>query len=590
MHSLFLLHRDIKPDNIMMTADGRPVLIDFGAAKAAIAGHTRSIGADEAVSTSLVVVSDGYSPPEQYAPQGNLQGPWTDIYALAATVYRAVTGVAPSAATARQVEESYRPLSTNAASDVGEGGQARPAWRTSFLAAIDQSLSLRREERPQSAAEFGRLLWLDETQAAGRRSQPRSGKPALIGVSKRDEAASRAASSSRVSRRGRDGGRAGPISWPGLAAAGAAVAILAGIAPSLGLNQALDRAHVAGLVQLSDGADLPLPHAAVTRLKDEVATAKTALRRTAFQFMRETPPNPRNNIWGWAIAQMIATAPPTEPSERVAYLDYMSSNLNTECGCFVVGNIRHAVTSAWALISYARLGQSPPAAALAGVLASQKGPGWWSAALDATDDDSNASLYVTALMTIALRAVADEPSLDQQRVAVVRQALQRASDWLLRQQPDAAGEWSDYPSNKRAQPSIVFGAMILAATDDGTRPERIAPIREALLRGYTTLPASHVYFPSDVLVTRANSGTHIDTYRHVPYPWVAYALASSYRERSLWERVRIARDLRDGLLVNLQSPAFRKQEWLLSEHIFVLEKVVDQLASKRAPAPRVVSR
>jgi serine/threonine protein kinase len=74
VHSLFLLHRDIKPQNIMLRHDRTPVLIDFGTAKAALVGHTRVLGGATAAAaaSSLVVVSDGYSPPEQGKPARTL--------------------------------------------------------------------------------------------------------------------------------------------------------------------------------------------------------------------------------------------------------------------------------------------------------------------------------------------------------------------------------------------------------------------------------------------------------------------------------------------------------------------------------------
>src|SRR5207302_6422590 len=83
MHAADFLHRDIAPDNIIIRADGTPVLLDFGAAGRAYAGLSHSLNG---------IVKAGYSPQEQYASDTNLQGPWSDIYALGATLYLAVTG------------------------------------------------------------------------------------------------------------------------------------------------------------------------------------------------------------------------------------------------------------------------------------------------------------------------------------------------------------------------------------------------------------------------------------------------------------------------------------------------------------------
>ena len=85
MHAADFLHRDIAPDNIIVRADGSPVLLDFGASRRAVAEMSRAMTG---------IVKAGYSPHEQYASDGRLQGPWSDIYALGGTLYRAVTGSA----------------------------------------------------------------------------------------------------------------------------------------------------------------------------------------------------------------------------------------------------------------------------------------------------------------------------------------------------------------------------------------------------------------------------------------------------------------------------------------------------------------
>ena len=86
MHAENFLHRDIAPDNIIVRADGTPVLLDFGAARRAVAAMSRTLTG---------IVKAGYSPHEQYSVDSRLQGPWSDIYALGGTLYRAVTGRRP---------------------------------------------------------------------------------------------------------------------------------------------------------------------------------------------------------------------------------------------------------------------------------------------------------------------------------------------------------------------------------------------------------------------------------------------------------------------------------------------------------------
>jgi serine/threonine protein kinase len=144
IHKGNFLHRDIAPDNIMIRQDRAPVLIDFGSARGDIASHSRTVSA---------LVKPGYSPYEQYATTTSQQGPWTDIYALGATLYHSVTGKRPPDAPSRMVNDEYVPAREAA---IG-------SYRAGFLAAIDRALRREPGERPQSIAAWrGPLLAPEE--------------------------------------------------------------------------------------------------------------------------------------------------------------------------------------------------------------------------------------------------------------------------------------------------------------------------------------------------------------------------------------------------------------------------------------------
>ena len=93
IHADHVVHRDISPDNIMLCSDGKLCLMDFGAAHEVDFNDQRTVS---------MVLKSGYAPEEQYRAKGEL-GPWTDIYALCATMYRAITGTSPDESLQRLV-------------------------------------------------------------------------------------------------------------------------------------------------------------------------------------------------------------------------------------------------------------------------------------------------------------------------------------------------------------------------------------------------------------------------------------------------------------------------------------------------------
>lgn len=134
VHEVGYLHRDIKPANIMIRDDGNPVLLDFGAARAALGVKSRNV-------TSIV--TPGYAPIEQYSPRGN-QGPWTDLYAIAAVMYRALTRQVPADATERVRHDLLTPVSE----------LARNQASSPFLEAVDWALSVDEKNRPRTIEEW----------------------------------------------------------------------------------------------------------------------------------------------------------------------------------------------------------------------------------------------------------------------------------------------------------------------------------------------------------------------------------------------------------------------------------------------------
>jgi serine/threonine protein kinase len=140
VHAEKFLHRDIKPANIYLRRDGSPVLLDFGSARRALEEHGRSLTG---------MVTPGYAPIEQYLTNER-QGPWTDLYALGATLCHCATGVAPVAATERVAARNARePDSLD-----GLRTHLQSRYSAPFLDALLWMLALNAADRPKSVDEI----------------------------------------------------------------------------------------------------------------------------------------------------------------------------------------------------------------------------------------------------------------------------------------------------------------------------------------------------------------------------------------------------------------------------------------------------
>ncbi len=180
VHARNYYHRDIKPQNVMLADNVRPVLIDFGSAKLAIGSRSQQLHN---------VVSHGYSPLEQYQSDGKQQGPWTDVYAVCATLYYMVTGVVPISAVDRvhpetdplkRPDEVVNGLSPTFGDVVMKGLSLRPADRYQSALDLQRALSNSYPNRPVYDTSPGNTL-LDinpvQKKQKGRERPPRKKTP-----------------------------------------------------------------------------------------------------------------------------------------------------------------------------------------------------------------------------------------------------------------------------------------------------------------------------------------------------------------------------------------------------------------------------
>ena len=147
VHKGDIIHRDIAPDNIFLCSDGQVKLLDFGASRYATVQHSKSLS---------VILKEGYAPEEQYRSKG-IQGPWSDVYAVGATMYKMLTGVTPEDAMERAENDKVKPI-----------GKMGVKLSKSEETALMNAMNVFAEDRTQSADQFLKELEADEVKRKAR--------------------------------------------------------------------------------------------------------------------------------------------------------------------------------------------------------------------------------------------------------------------------------------------------------------------------------------------------------------------------------------------------------------------------------------
>ncbi len=158
VHTKNIIHRDISPDNIYITDKGEIKLLDFGAARYESAVNSKSLS---------VILKSGYAPEEQYRSKGE-QGPWTDVYALAATFYKMLTGQTPPDSMERAINDEIQEPSKL-------GAKIPPSAENALL----NALHVRKSDRTQSVAQFKEQLLADGVQRVKVKPKKESTKASL---------------------------------------------------------------------------------------------------------------------------------------------------------------------------------------------------------------------------------------------------------------------------------------------------------------------------------------------------------------------------------------------------------------------------
>jgi hypothetical protein len=308
IHAEQCYHRDIAPDNvILLKGTQRPLLLDFGAARRVIGDMTQAL---------TVILKPGYAPVEQYAEvPGMKQGPWTDVYALAALVYNAITGKTPPTSVGRLMNDNYQPLAE----------VARGRYSDHFLQAIDRALKVKPDERTPNIAALRADLGLDTATPVSQRTvMPGAPAPQALASAPPARAAAPAPKAA--------GAGAGAGSKTGLMVAGGlvALALVGGAAwmvlggpPAAQNASALQAQPAASAATTTSGvaaavspAAVPAPPAAASAAPPAVATAPAADLPPKLEGPFE-PLNEFRRIVAMADTSFQLDAQPSKPQFRI---------------------------------------------------------------------------------------------------------------------------------------------------------------------------------------------------------------------------------------------------------------------------------
>ena len=310
LYKLQVLHRDISPDNIMIQNTGEAVLLDFGAARQVLGDMTQAL---------TVILKPGFAPVEQYAEDSDMkQGPWTDIYALSAVMYLAITKLAPPTSVTRLLKDPIELL------------QSKPhaGFSKEFLAAIDKGMAVKPQDRPQTITEFAKLLGVDKSAQvsnlpSAKNTQPGQQRKSSKPDDARDAKAKSSSSAAKPAQSGKSGKKnvSSKGSWA-LVAAGVVLAALYGAYQVRHHNQE-DRVDADNTANAGPAAVQPPPASATippASLPDTTAAAQP------------TPSAGAASSAGKPAATATPTATPAAPDTKPATAAAASSAASASAG------------------------------------------------------------------------------------------------------------------------------------------------------------------------------------------------------------------------------------------------------------------
>lgn len=326
------------------------------------------------------------------------------------------------------------------------------------------------------------------------------------------------------------------------------------------------------------GAALPVSRTAKDNLRQSIENIAEIVRQDAEEHPELGP---------WSMAQMRASLqglPSSSPNVGRDLREYMTSLREPTCNCWRESSQRlpNFFASSWVILSLAMHDQRATPEEIAAILERQSKSGWW-AIYPVAESDRNASAGVTALTLYGLKQHLDRGLLEAAQQQPVKDAVDRAVDWLRGQAQEGTGRWPPYPLppvgifEKGEYVGLSAFVLQILRTVTG-RHDYDRPWLENLPIAIPQFRDNEI--PKGNLLVKVGSNVEIDDSRFYRFPWMLLATVNSQASGSLYQRARAQVWVEEALKRPYTKTDFGSEAWIAGEVLFALRQVEAKLLGK----------
>ncbi len=364
--------------------------------------------------------------------------------------------------------------------------------------------------------------------------------------------------------------------------AGAVIALIGAFTLPAIVNKEIGRALISSRLTAAQ-ENLTLSPRAQSQLRALIASSEQRLAQVANDGLAilETGGGDAGDMWG--VSQAVAAITPDE--ELFARFDAAARNtVDDACACWRFNNRGLIPISFWVLEAYSDAGAPAPRDAVDALLRAQGGDGAWPAHFEQVEKDEAASLYVTAMLVLALerqRMVTPQTVL----AARIDHAAEKGAAWLSSKAPDKPHQWADYPDSNRSVSDSMFGGMALAALAASESAAGMAPIARSWIESFD-LAHPDAYISSDTPLEFTDGVVSADLYRHIPFSWNLIGVVSSWPALDLPAKIEAIEKMQRALKFLTDNPGVFEREWVAADILYALHVLERATTNDEAAARR----